>query len=70
MFKTFAIEAAAPPWFEPVQQQLNNMQLQLNDIDNRLNNMDNRLNNMNNRLNQIDVKASRVRPYPCLLTLS
>lgn len=49
VLKTFAIEAVAPPWFAPVQQQLNNIQQQLN---------------------RIDTKASRVCPYPCLLTLS
>ena len=56
VLKTFAIEAVAPPWFAPVQQQLNNIQQQLN--------------NFQQQLNRIDTKASRVCPYPCLLTLS
>jgi peptidoglycan hydrolase CwlO-like protein len=59
VLKTLAIEAVAPPWFAPVQQQLNNMQQQLNNIQEEQN-------NIRQQLNQIDTKASRVCPYPPL----
>jgi len=68
--KTFAIEAVAPPWFAPVQQQLNDMQQQLNDMQQQLNNMQQEQNGIRQQLIRIDTKASRVCPYPHLLTLS
>lgn len=62
--KTFATEAVAPPWFAPIQQQLNNFGLELNNICN-----EQRLDNIEQRLHRADTKASRVCPHPFLLTL-
>lgn len=53
MLKTCTIEAVAPPWFAPVQQQLDNIQQQLN--------------NIVQQLNQIVTKGSRVCPIPMSL---
>ncbi|KAF8348892.1 hypothetical protein F5887DRAFT_540577 [Amanita rubescens] len=51
--------AVAPPWFGPVQQQLNNMQQAQNNMQQQLNNVQQEQNNIRQQLNRIDSKASR-----------
>jgi len=61
--QVFIGPAVAPPWFAPVQQQLDNIQQQLNDIQQQQNNFQQQQNvfqqQQNQQLNRMDNKASR-----------